>query len=250
MRPVASFAITCTHILRGDGSTEGEMPDSPRTGTWLVPLYRAMVLTRPSTPRRSRCSAPAGSAPSPPRSARRRSRSASAAAMRPEDVLLPSYREHGAQLWRGVTHRRAAAATGAATSAAATSRGRATISRSACRSPANACMRPASPMPSSCAASRGWRSACSATARPRRATSTRRINLAGVWRLPVVFVVNNNQWAISVPRAAQTAAETLAQKAIAAGFPGEQVDGNDVIAVRDAVEQALGARPRGRRAER
>jgi pyruvate dehydrogenase E1 component alpha subunit len=55
----------------------------------------------------------------------------------------------------------------------------------------------------------------------------------------VVFVVNNNGWAISVPVAKQTAAKTLAQKAIAAGIPGEQVDGNDVIAVRLAVENAL-----------
>ncbi len=65
------------------------------------------------------------------------------------------------------------------------------------------------------------------------------LNLAGVWRLPVVFVVNNNRWAISVPRDAQTAAETLAQKAIAAGFDGVQVDGNDVFAVRHVVEAAL-----------
>lgn len=65
------------------------------------------------------------------------------------------------------------------------------------------------------------------------------MNFAGVQRLPVVFVVNNNQWAISVPLKLQTASETLAQKAIAAGFSGEQVDGNDVIAVRDAVEQAV-----------
>jgi len=57
----------------------------------------------------------------------------------------------------------------------------------------------------------------------------------------VIFVVNNNQWAISVPLAAQTAAPTLAQKAIAAGIDGEQVDGNDVIAVRDAVERGLAA---------
>jgi pyruvate dehydrogenase E1 component alpha subunit len=65
------------------------------------------------------------------------------------------------------------------------------------------------------------------------------MNLAGVWQLPVVFVVNNNQWAISVPRRHQSAAETLAQKAIAAGFQGEQVDGNDVIAVRHATAVAL-----------
>jgi pyruvate dehydrogenase E1 component alpha subunit len=65
------------------------------------------------------------------------------------------------------------------------------------------------------------------------------MNAAGAWQLPLVFLVSNNQWAISVPRAAQTVAETLAQKGIAAGIPSEQVDGNDVIAVRDAMERAL-----------
>jgi 2-oxoisovalerate dehydrogenase E1 component alpha subunit len=65
------------------------------------------------------------------------------------------------------------------------------------------------------------------------------MNVAGIWRLPVVFVICNNQWAISVPRSAQTAAATLAQKAVAAGFNGEQVDGSDVIAVRERVAVAL-----------
>ncbi|MBI4191945.1 MAG: pyruvate dehydrogenase (acetyl-transferring) E1 component subunit alpha [Betaproteobacteria bacterium] len=65
------------------------------------------------------------------------------------------------------------------------------------------------------------------------------INAAGTWRLPVVFVVTNNQWAISVPRKTQTAAQTLAQKAVAAGFEGLQVDGNDVIAVHHATREAL-----------
>ncbi len=65
------------------------------------------------------------------------------------------------------------------------------------------------------------------------------LNIAGIWKLPIVFVINNNQWAISVPRSQQTAAATLAQKAIAAGFQGEQVDGNDVLAVRERVDVAL-----------
>ena len=67
------------------------------------------------------------------------------------------------------------------------------------------------------------------------------MNFAGVHKLPVVFVANNNQWAISVPLRLQTACETLAQKAIAAGFIGEQVDGNDVMAVRAAAEDAIAA---------
>src|SRR5207244_3802018 len=57
--------------------------------------------------------------------------------------------------------------------------------------------------------------------------------------LPVVFVIVNNGWAISVPVGEQTAAKTLAQKAIAAGIPGVQVDGNDAIAVREVMESAL-----------
>lgn len=65
------------------------------------------------------------------------------------------------------------------------------------------------------------------------------MNVAGVWKLPIVFIICNNGWAISVARSAQTASQTLAQKAIAAGFPGEQVDGNDVIAVRHRVAVAL-----------
>ncbi len=65
------------------------------------------------------------------------------------------------------------------------------------------------------------------------------INAAGAWKLPLVFFVSNNQWAISVPRSMQTAAQTLAQKAIAAGMEGVQVDGNDLIAVRHAMDTAL-----------
>lgn len=65
------------------------------------------------------------------------------------------------------------------------------------------------------------------------------INAAGAWKLPVVFAVANNQWAISVPRAKQSTAQTLAQKAIAAGIECLQVDGNDVIAVRHAMDGAL-----------
>jgi 2-oxoisovalerate dehydrogenase E1 component alpha subunit len=65
------------------------------------------------------------------------------------------------------------------------------------------------------------------------------MNLAGARQLPIVFVIVNNKWAISVPIEEQTAAQTLAQKGIAAGIPGLQVDGNDVIAVRDCMSRAL-----------
>ncbi len=65
------------------------------------------------------------------------------------------------------------------------------------------------------------------------------LNMAGVYSLPVVYICQNNQWAISVPVAQQTAARTLAQKAWAHGFEGVQVDGNDVFAVYRATREAL-----------
>ena len=70
-------------------------------------------------------------------------------------------------------------------------------------------------------------------------------NMAGVFRPPVVFICQNNQWAISVPLAGQTASATLAQKAFAYGFEGVQVDGNDVLAVYRATREALEKARRG-----
>jgi pyruvate dehydrogenase E1 component alpha subunit len=65
------------------------------------------------------------------------------------------------------------------------------------------------------------------------------MNFAGVWEVPVVFIIQNNGWAISIPRSHQTKAQTLAQKAISAGLPAIQVDGNDALAVFKAVSEAL-----------
>ncbi len=65
------------------------------------------------------------------------------------------------------------------------------------------------------------------------------INCAGVFGANTVFVIQNNQWAISVPLHQQTASETLAQKAHAYGVPGIQVDGNDVFAVYVAATEAI-----------
>ncbi|MEW9667584.1 pyruvate dehydrogenase (acetyl-transferring) E1 component subunit alpha [Ammoniphilus sp. 3BR4] len=64
------------------------------------------------------------------------------------------------------------------------------------------------------------------------------INYAGAYRLPAIFVVQNNRYAISVPVEKQTAAKTLAHKAVAAGITGIQVDGMDVLAVYQAVQEA------------
>lgn len=65
------------------------------------------------------------------------------------------------------------------------------------------------------------------------------MNFAGVYKLPVVFLIQNNQWAISIPRKDQTASETIAQKALAYGFTGIQLDGNDPLAVYVATKEAV-----------
>jgi len=65
------------------------------------------------------------------------------------------------------------------------------------------------------------------------------LNFAGVFKLPVVFAIQNNHWAISVPVERQTATETLAEKACAYNIHGERVDGNDVFAVYLTVKRLL-----------
>lgn len=66
------------------------------------------------------------------------------------------------------------------------------------------------------------------------------LNLAGVQRAPIVFFMQNNQWAISTPRRAQSAATSFALRAAGYGFPGAEVDGNDLMAVYEATVEAIG----------
>ncbi len=65
------------------------------------------------------------------------------------------------------------------------------------------------------------------------------MNFAGVWKVPVVFLCQNNGWAISCPSEAQTASDGYAVKAMAYGMPGVTVDGNDLLAVRQVVSEAV-----------
>lgn len=65
------------------------------------------------------------------------------------------------------------------------------------------------------------------------------MNMAGVYKLPCIFFCQNNQYAISVPRRLQTASPTIAQKALAYGFPGVLVDGNDILAVYAVMHEAV-----------
>lgn len=65
------------------------------------------------------------------------------------------------------------------------------------------------------------------------------LNFAGVYQAPVVLVVQNNGWAISVPRQRQSAAQTLAARGAGFGIPSRLVDGNDILAVYDVMQQAV-----------
>lgn len=161
-------------------------------------------------------------------------------AMSADDVLIPYYRDSATQLQRGVAMHEILLYWGG------DERG------SAWASPAVAQDFPICvPIATQACHACGIASAFRIRQQPRVAVTTcgdgatskgdflESLNLAGVWQLPVVFVINNNQWAISVPRSRQSAAPTLAHKALGAGVPGEQVDGNDVLAVYDRVKHAI-----------
>jgi 2-oxoisovalerate dehydrogenase E1 component alpha subunit len=167
-----------------------------------------------------------------------------ASAMRAEDVLLPSYRDNAALLWRGVKMEDILLYWGG-------------DERGNCGSGPPHDFPFCVPVGSQAPHAAGVAYALRLRKEPRvavcffgdGATSKgdvwEAMNFAGVWKLPLVFVANNNQWAISVPLRLQTASETLAQKAIAAGFTGEQVDGNDVIAMHAAAQAAITAARNG-----
>jgi pyruvate dehydrogenase E1 component alpha subunit len=160
--------------------------------------------------------------------------------MRPEDVLAPVYREFGTQLWRGVTMKEILLYWGG------DERGN---DFAIPRQDFPWCI----PIATQTLHAAGAAMAFKVRREPRCALAYigdggtsegafyEALNLAGARALPVVFVIVNNGWAISVPVAAQTAAKTLAQKAVAAGIPGVQVDGNDVFGVREVVAAALDA---------
>ena len=238
MSIVATFEIGYSRILGPDGKVEGELPPFARDRVALVALYRWMVLTRAfdakavALQRTGRLGTYASTL------GQEAVGVGAADAMVPDDVLLPSFRDHGAQLVRGVTMEEVLLYWGG------DERG---SDFAGPRQDFPVCIPVGTHAPHAAGVALAFKlrdearvAVCifgdGATS---RGDVYEAMNVAGAWSLPVVFIANNNQWAISVPRRAQTAAETLAQKAIAAGFEGLQVDGNDIIAVRHATAEAL-----------
>jgi pyruvate dehydrogenase E1 component alpha subunit len=235
---VARFEIHHTQFLDEHGHSTREWPEFAKDADHLVDLYRWMVLMRTYDAKAIALQRTGQLGTYAPILGQEAIQAGVGSAMRSDDVFLMTYREQGVQLMRGVTMKElflywsgdergsdyavprrdfpicitiAAQATHAAGAAYAIKlrrENRAVV----------------------CALGDGGTS---------KGDFYEGMNAAGAWQLPLVFIVTNNQWAISVPRAAQSATQTLAQKGIAAGIPSEQVDGNDVIAVRDAMDRAV-----------
>jgi 2-oxoisovalerate dehydrogenase E1 component alpha subunit len=237
---VARFDVRRRSYLASDGTVERRLPAFAADTALLISLYGAMVQARAfdlkavSLQRTGRLGTYAVAL------GQEAAAVGIASVMRPEDVLLPSYRDNAALLWRGMKMEEILLFWGG------DERGNDSSG------PAHDfpyCVPVASQAPHAA----GVAYAFKLRREPRvavclfgdGATSKgdvwEAMNFAGVQKLPVVFVINNNQWAISVPLKLQTASQTLAQKAIAAGFYGEQADGNDVIAVRAAADAAIAA---------
>jgi 2-oxoisovalerate dehydrogenase E1 component alpha subunit len=244
MTTVASFQIGHTQYLDADGNATQPLPAFARDAATLVGFYRAMVVTRAfdtkavSLQRTGKLGTFASAL------GQEAIGVGVAAAMQRDDVLFPSYRDHAAQLLRGVTMAESLLYWGGDERGSAFSIARGDFPN---------CV----PIGTQVCHAAGAAYAFQLRDEPRVAVAIigdggtskgdfyEGMNVAGVWRVPLVIVVSNNQWAISMPRTKQTAATTLAQKAIAAGIEGWQVDGNDVVAMHDAALNAFDKARRG-----
>jgi 2-oxoisovalerate dehydrogenase E1 component alpha subunit len=239
-----SFAVDCREYLHADGGLDHDTPDFLKEPALLLGFYRAMVLTRTfdnkaiALQRTGQLGTFASSL------GQEAVGVGVASAMHPEDVLLPSYRDHAAQLLRGVTM---------VESLLYWSGDERGSNFSGASNDFPNCVPIGTQVPHAA----GVAYAFKVRNEPRVAVCIigdggtskgdfyEGLNMAGVWQVPLVIMINNNQWAISVPRELQSASPTLAQKAIAAGIEGHQIDGNDVIAVHATMKEAMDKARRG-----
>ena len=226
-------------FLDASGGVVQDLPDFAQHRATLVAMYGAMVRTRVFDTKAIALQRTGRLGTYAPSLGQEAIGVGAAAAMRAEDVLLPSFREHAAQLVRGVTLDELFLYWGG------DERGN---DFEGPRRDFPVCIPVAGHFPHAAGVGLamaqkgepGVAVAVGGDGATSKGDFYEAMNIVGAWNLPAVFVINNNEWAISVRRRAQTAADTLAQKAVAAGIPGVQVDGNDVIAVRATVAHALG----------
>ncbi len=244
MTRVARFEIHHRRYLDEGGVPVAELPEFAHTPDKLLELYRGMVLTRLFDDKAVALQRTGKLGTYASTLGQEAAAVAIGSAMQAQDVLFPTYRECGVQLMRGVRMTELFLYWGG------DERGMDFVGP---RRDFPVSIVVASHLPHAVGAAFAMQYRNEARAAVAvfgdGATSKgdfyEAINAAGVWKLPVVFIAINNGWAISVPRDKQTACETLAQKAIAAGIHGEQVDGNDAVAVYQVCREALERAYRG-----
>jgi pyruvate dehydrogenase E1 component alpha subunit len=235
---VARFEIRYTQFLDPQGKVVAPLPEFARDAEKLVALYRWMVLMRAYDAKAIALQRTGQINTFASLLGHEAVNAGVASAMGKDDVFLMTYRENGVQLMRGVTLKELFLYWGGDERGSDFAGPRRdfpiciTIAAHATHAVgvAYAMKLRRERRAAVCALGDGATS---------KGDFYEAINAAGALKLPVVFAVTNNQWAISVPRAKQSAARTLAQKAIAAGIECLQIDGNDIIAVRHAMDGAL-----------
>ncbi len=238
MAVVARFEVEYTRFLDPQGEATQALPPFALDPAALIPLYRAMTQARLFDSKAIALQRTGKIGTFASALGQEAIGIGVAGAMRAADVLVPSYRDHAAQLQRGVTMTESLLYWGG------DERGN---NFSVPHQDFPICV----PIATQVCHAAGCAYAFKLRREPRVAVCIlgdggtskgdfyEALNLAAVWQAPLVVVVNNNQWAISVPRSQQSAAPTLAQKAIAAGIDGCQADGNDVVAVHHLAQQAI-----------
>jgi len=238
LKTVAEFEIQYHQFLDAEGRATGPLPEFAQNPEELLKMYRLMTLVRTFDTKSINLQRTGKLGTYASCLGHEATHVGVGAAMRPDDVLVPVYREYGAQFWRGVKMSNVLLYWGG-------------DERGNDFGPGVHDFAWCVPIGSQTLHAAGVGMAMKIRGEPRCAVAFigdggtsqgafyEALNLAGARALPVVFIIVNNKWAISVPIEAQTATRTLAQKAIAAGIPGVQVDGNDIIAVRHIVGQAL-----------
>ena len=237
MTLAASFQIEYLQCLAPDGQLTGELPPAVREPAQLVPLFRQMLFVRTFDTKAIALQRTGKLGTYASCLGHEATHVGIGAAMAPEDVFAPSYREYGAQFMRGVQPREVLLYWGG------DERGN---DFAGPRGDFPWCV----PISTQCLMAAGSALAFKLRGEARVAVATcgdggssktdfyAAVNSAGAFSLPLVLCVINNGWAISVPRSAQTGAETLAQKGIAGGLHCLQVDGNDLLAVLEAMRRA------------
>ena len=223
------FQVEYLSVLDSDGNLDSSLePDIP--GEDLKRLYRAMLLGRRLDERMIRLQRQGRIGTFAPIKGQEASQVGAAFTLRPSDWMVPSFRETAAMLWRGWPIEKLLLLYAGYLEGGQPAPGQNDL-------PITIPVATQLPHAVGLAYAAQYRGddvvvmAFCGDGATSEGDFHEALNFAGVWHVPVVFVVQNNQWAISVPLKKQTHSRTIAQKALAYGLPGLQVDGNDVVAV-------------------